>query len=1008
MPCRYLLDKPLLQSTESLFRECGYVDDRKTDKYGFMNSYILNAVLSYIEKKEQDLILGMRYNEWVRIDDKARDEIKKHIAEFIRKFKVACEKESRDSSENLTGDLMKEIDDNSVVEKSICYLYVFGIYGDCISRYLLINPPDGETKKEEIPDYDVSSVVATGNISLAVQTFNKCVETLKKWKEFGVRSRFIEIARDLYLLKQRFPDTPTFSSYMLVDRVFAYAYPREIPIGVYSADEALKEWEPVIRDFFNTYRNYLTNGSQRSEEEWNIFWDILSSFIREIFKDKRLYKFQVRGVKEAVRKLKGLVTPQNKGGRGYRTDYLIVASPTGSGKTEIMVLTILMAALARKVIFLRNGIDSEKNSPLAIIIYPRRALASDQVSRLIGYLYILNNKLNKKLNITNPSQKITLTIDYTDIRWKSEYKEAIKKIAEKNKNELRRYKLKVGYGVPAYYNAEDGIIELGFLTCPSWLVGNDDIYPRLKVVVNNGKYEIEDSKVYCGSYELDFIALTKNMVNKRLGDVHITIFETIRRRNLLNFKNYYDELGLFGLCRNIRNAKVFDHPLIIAVDEIHTYIDVPGVRYAFVLKRLLNRIRYNFNVKCSSTRGPPGTLIIGMSATIPHPEYFLSRLFLSDDIGKNISNYYLTIDRNETVPLGSEYFIITVPTRKAPVDALSVSIQVIMNTFYNIPSIPMEGGYVKRGIVFMEEFNALRRMRRELHNEHSGAIYRKIKDKNIVFGLQDLRNPRNKYFKDVTVKDYGDNSAIMDEISRGIISKVIGTKSWLDGELWWGYMLDTIVNYSNENKNEKNENKGIIYTTTKFNGVAEYSSMRREDVRGTNIIVSTSSLEVGVDYSDVVLIYQHGAPQNIAALIQRAGRGGRRMSSSPLMRIIVGIQLLPEEPRHSWLFEIFTRVEDIRKALDYDTLFLPIESEELQKQTMAELILESYALSKGEVKLTDNWECELNEWLDTNKDKVLEYSLGVFEDKDIKDIEDLIGDIKRHLDTKCNNQAVER
>ena len=992
--CRYVFDQPLLPSVEKTFRECGFVDDKKTDKYGFMNGYIINAVLSYIEEKEQDLVLGMRYNEWVPIDEQARKEIKERIIEYVKRFLVACRKGTSQSVTNsLAEDLMREIDDYSVVEKSICYLYVFGIYGDCISRYLLI--------KGDVPDYDVESVVNSGNHHPALEAFNSCVTTLKKWDKFEVRSRFIEIARDLYLLKQRFPDRPTFDSYMLVDRVFAYAYPREVPIGIYSVNEALNEWMPTIKGFFYTYHNYLTNSSTDVEKEWDIFWDVFSEFMREAFDNSRLYRFQVRGVKEAVEKLRNLLSPSNRSGY-TTTDYLVVAAPTGSGKTEIMVLTILIVALARKVILLVNGIDTKKNSPVAMMVYPRRALANDQVSRLIGYLYILNNILGKKLNIISPDQKITLTIDYTDIRKRKEYEDALNKLNNKSKE---RQKLKIRYGVPAYFDPVANYIELGFLTCPKRLMGNSGtIYPRFKVKERaNGSgrkvYEVDDSKVYCGDHELDFISLTKDLVDKRPGDIHITIFETLRRRNLLNCKRRFDDLGLFGICRKFGNSDVYDYPLIITIDEIHTYVDIPGVRYAFTLRRLLNRIRYNHITRCQNARASPGSLIIGLSATIPHAEEFLSNLFLSDNIRRNLDKYLLTVDKSETIPLGSEYFIITVPTRRAPVDALTVSLQTIMATFYNLPSIPSEEGYVKRSIVFMEEFNVLRRMRYELYSKESGAIYRNPNG-DFAYGLQDLRNPRNELFIDRTIKDYEDNKNIIGEISRGSISKVVTTNSWHDGELWWGYMLDTILNYSEENA-DKNR------VTTRFNRVAEYSSRRREDVSGVNVIVSTSSLEVGVDYSDVVLTYQHGAPPNISALIQRAGRSGRRVFNYPLMRVAVGIQLSPDEPRQSWLFEIFTRVKNIRSALEYDMLFLPIESEELRKQTMAEVLLEYYALTKGD--FTGDWECNLRKWIDEgdNRNKIVEYSLMIFnKDNHIirEDLNKFLEILKKFLDKECENQ----
>ncbi len=982
----YRFDKPLLQSIEELFRNCG-------KDIEFMNNYIMNSVLSYIEEREQDLALGMQYNEWVDIDERTKDEIKEQIINYITRFIIACNGTGKYYG-NYLDKVKEEIENNGVIEKSLCYLYVFGIYGDCISRYILIKSPDGD----ELPDYEIHGDVT--DRERAIKAFNECVKKLRKWNEYRVRSRFIEIVRDLYLLKQRFPDKSVYESYMLVDRVFAYAYPRYLPLGVYTVNDVCDKDKLNLRriayNFFRSYHDYLVGGHgtknmDTPENEFEVFWEILCGFLRNAFGNRRLYRFQVRGIETAIRKLMDIFNAVNNQRTG-KVDYLVIAAPTGSGKTEVMVLSILIAALARKIILLMHGFNDDRSTPIALIVYPRRSLANDQVSRLIEYLSIINEELNEKFR--QRSDLISLTINYTDIRYKKEYEDAINSI--KDKIDTKPIPLPLKYGVSAFLVNDHGnyYVELRFLTCPRKLVSSiGSIYPRLKVIKKGDKYEVDDSVVYCGNNELKFMALTKDRVKERLGDVHITIFETLRH-NLLS-RGFND---LFGTCRESGNGrKVFDYPLIIALDEIHTYTDISGVRYAYMLRRVLNRIRYK-SKECGDSSELPGNLVIGMSATIPNARDFLGDLFFSEDIKKRIDDYLITVNEEETIPLGNEYFIITVPTRKAPVDALTVSIQTIMNTFYNISSIPIGDGYVKKAIVFMEEFNVLRRIKRELYNEERGAIFRKekINDKFIVVGLQDLRNPRNQYFYNTTLEDYGDKTDIINDIARGRISKVVDIKSWLDGELWWGYMLDTIVNHYQDNPN--------IYTSTKFNSVIEYSSKWRDDVGGAAVIVSTSALEVGVDYSDVVLIYQHGAPPSISSLIQRAGRGGRRLFENPLMRIIVGIQLSPDLPHQSWLFEIFTRVKDLRKALDYDRLFLPKESEEIQRQVLVELVLEYYILINGEAT-RENWECEFVNWLRKNKETVIDYSRWVFDKIEQKRLDLLIDEVIGDFNNICKKGA---
>lgn len=144
-------------------------------------------------------------------------------------------------------------------------------------------------------------------------------------------------------------------------------------------------------------------------------------------------------------------------------------------------------------------------------------------------------------------------------------------------------------------------------------------------------------------------------------------------------------------------------------------------------------------------------------------------------------------------------------------------------------------------------------------------------------------------------------------------------------------------------------------------------------------------------------------PPNISSLIQRAGRGGRRLFENPLMRIIVGIQLSPDLPHQSWLFEIFTRVKDLRKAIDYDKLFLPKASEEIMKQVLAELALEYYVLNNG--KLTNNWECRLTGWLKKNKENIINYSQWVFANVEKSRLNSFIDEIINYLDKNCRDQS---
>jgi len=925
----------------------------KEKDVNFINRYIINAVLSYLEHKEQELILGMRYNEWVTIGPGERIELAEHVLDYIKRYAKACNRENDVNVDQLRN----AIHDNKVIEKAICYLYIYGIYDDCISRYLLVFP------KENIPD-----LVFDGNsmCEQAAKALDSCVRALSGQESIMVRTRLIEIIKDIYHVKQRFPDVSIYESYLLVDRVFAYVHPRLLPVGKYTSVELFKKIEHSLDEFFKKFYIYLL-GSNINHNEFHMMINNYKQILMEFFeklqeeKDLRFYEFQMKGILRALDQLISAF-------EANKINYLVVEAPTGSGKTEIFVLTLLLLSLAKKII-----LPGDRSIvPVGLLIYPRRALANDQVPRLIHYLYIINQILEKK-----SIDKIKLSIRYTEIRKKEEIEDRLNK---ENVIERLQYShpvpIRLNYGVPAYVvqDNDNYYLELPFVRC-------FDTYPRLELVKHSGKLQIKDDKVWCRKnnqwHPLDFIYLVRG---KNLGDVHITLFETLRGE-LLKPNN-----PLFGESRRDRI-----HPIITVIDEIHTYVDVPGVRYAYLLRRLLNRIRYS--------KGDFAHLIIGISATIPKRHEFLRRLFLLPETSReDIDRIVVQPSELETVPLGNEYFIITVPTRSAPVDALSVTIQTIMAIYYNMPTLPPDR---KKAIVFVEEFNVLRRLLRQLSNKKTGAI-RREEDDNVkkygIFGLQDLRNPRHPIYDEKTIPYFNDDPQDLANVKKGRISYVPSLLSWKFGELWWGYMLDTFV-YRDKKNN-----------TTMFFKVDEFSSRRQGDLN-SNIIVATSSLEVGVDYTDVILIYQHGVPPNIAALVQRAGRAGRRIFENPLTRVAVGVQLSPDRANQAWLFELFTRTKDLRSALDYDNLFLPIESEVLQKQILAELLIEYLASNdrispriarayiRGAIGASEKFHNELCEAYIDMKD-FEKYVSWIF--KNVKNIEDLIDEIINEIEDVKN------
>lgn len=69
-------------------------------------------------------------------------------------------------------------------------------------------------------------------------------------------------------------------------------------------------------------------------------------------------------------------------------------------------------------------------------------------------------------------------------------------------------------------------------------------------------------------------------------------------------------------------------------------------------------------------------------------------------------------------------------------------------------------------------------------------------------------------------------------------------------------------------------------------------------MRDNDLVFATSSLEVVFDDPEMILVYQHYAPVNLASFVQRKGRGGRGADDRP----VTGVTLSIYSPRDSLFF----------------------------------------------------------------------------------------------------------
>ena len=107
-------------------------------------------------------------------------------------------------------------------------------------------------------------------------------------------------------------------------------------------------------------------------------------------------------------------------------------------------------------------------------------------------------------------------------------------------------------------------------------------------------------------------------------------------------------------------------------------------------------------------------------------------------------------------------------------------------------------------------------------------------------------------------------------------SSLVFTNTRAQAELWYQALLDARPDWA-----------GLV--------ALHHGSLERETrewVEGAigsgqlKVVVATSSLDLGVDFSPVARVFQIGSPKGVARLLQRAGRAGHRPDGSPRVTLV--------------------------------------------------------------------------------------------------------------------------
>lgn len=305
-------------------------------------------------------------------------------------------------------------------------------------------------------------------------------------------------------------------------------------------------------------------------------------------------------------------------------------------------------------------------------------------------------------------------------------------------------------------------------------------------------------------------------------------------------------------------------PRAVLADEIHLYTHIHGAQIGYALRRLLARVAL----------GGGRCLAIGMSATLGKPADVWGML-VGGAVELPITP---TADERKINPLGREYFYFVQPeveSRGRDVAGASTTIQAVMVLAHGMRRrTGKEGGF--RGIVFLDSIDKMKR----LHSSYMDAER-----------LAALRT-----------RLYPDDPATR-EPRRQCCGQPAGCDLFQDGECWY-FAANDARQRTAQGLYRPGDSLAVAQTPV-FSGNKERVEQK---IRKSDLVFATSSLEVGYDDPNMMLVYQHYAPINLASFIQRKGRGGRGSDDRP----VTGVTLSIYSPRDSWYYRRPDRLLDAR------------------------------------------------------------------------------------------------
>ncbi len=458
----------------------------------------------------------------------------------------------------------------------------------------------------------------------------------------------------------------------------------------------------------------------------------------------------------------------------------------------------------------------------AVLVYPRVRLAYNQAERLVKYLALLAAQPG--------GPQLTAGVQSKDVPFSSHQPASYEP----------------GGGLVPWEGDAAGGFEFPLFGCPN-------CGKRLRMKAGGGTDGHDRLECTACPWAFGGWAGSKQRVQKVPPDFFLPVAESLSQW-------LHDPYAgsLFG------DRPEFVPPRSLLADEIHLYSHIQGAQVGYVVRRLLAGCEVN--ARPGDAR-PARPLAVGMSATLGEPATVWGHLTGRAGVIE------ITPDRDRELrenPRAREHYYFIQPeveSRGQQITGAATTIQSLMCLAHGMRRRPGDrGGY--RGLVFFDSIDSLK----QLHHDYLSA-----ERENRLAALRTRR-------------------FTTDPATRHPRPACCGTPADCDtfrnGECWFfaAAKPDTATPQSNDPFQVAAGSDGdpVGYApgrplTVMDRPVYSGTGGRVEEEMGqSDLVFSTSSLEVGFDDPDMILVYQHYAPGNLASFAQRKGRGGRGSDDRPV------------------------------------------------------------------------------------------------------------------------------